>query len=172
MNPERLAVAAPHGVDPGKVRGGGDIPEFTAEDVAGAMGMGHLSRLQAEILLVGYCGHARSKLWALTLMEIEHWRPRWMGHRVAHRIARAALDVVVPPERRPGQEIPSDRCQHCGGSRVDLLDPKRSDCKPCGGSGYAPLPIFARPWDRRLAELIHHLRGLEADALDALEFGG
>ncbi len=169
---ERLSVAAQHSIDFTKSIWGGAVPDFTAEDVAGAMGMGHLTQLQAEILLVGYCGHPRRSLWALTMLELERWRPQWIGAGVAQHIARAALNVVVPPEKQPGQHVSVDKCRDCRGTGKDPRDPLQNACPSCGGSGNAPLPVFQHPWDARLDELIGHLQRLESQAISRLKFGG
>lgn len=161
---ERLAIAALHGSSLEK-RG---KPELTARDIAGAMGMGHLSKLQAELLYAKYCGYPRSGLWSLTLLEIEAWRPDWLGHGIAHRVAKVALDIIVPPERQPGQAIPSHKCQHCGGTGTDYADAKRPECGTCGGSGAAQMPDFGRVWNARLDELILHLGWLEDEAIERI----
>ncbi len=170
MNPEKLAKLTPHGVDLGKAPGRG-TPEITAQDIAAAMGMARLSQLQAEILLVGYCGYPRKSLWALTLLEIERWRPQWIGAGVAQQIARAALNVVVPPEKQPGQHVSIDKCRDCRGTGKDPRDPLQSDCPSCAGTGNAAMPIFRPPWDLRLNELIRHLQSMESSAIDELDLG-
>lgn len=124
MNPEKLAKLSPHGVTPGAV--GRGIPEITAQDVAGAMGMAKLSHLQSSILMVKYAGHdTPSSIWSLVMMWIGDTYPDWLGHGIAQHVATDAV----------GRFVGRDRCGQCEGTGEDWRTAPPTRCEVCKGEG-------------------------------------
>ena len=169
---ERMAIASLHGVDPAKVRSGGE-PELTPQDIAGAMGMGHLTSLQGNLLLAKYCGFndqkTRSAIYASTLLEIERRWPGWYGQKQVPLIVRAAIFDVLPPDRVPGQQIEHGKCVQCGGTGIDWLAVPAGGCEPCGATGRATNWNFSGLWSDRHVQLVRHLQMLEQSGIDDME---
>lgn len=163
MKPERLATAAMHGLGPDHVFGGGE-PEFTADDVAGAMGMGHLTQLAGDYLLAKYCGfdtdrRTISSLRSGVINLIGRRWPEWFGVRgKVEVIARYAIALLVG----------RGKCPECEGTQWDWSQTPPAPCRVCTGTGEQSADAFPVPWDTRSAILLRELRHIESEALDAM----
>jgi len=119
---ELLALMTSHGIDPTKVVTGG-TPALTAQDVAGAMGMGKLPRHEALLLLVKYCDEKSMKheLWAF-------WFKRVMQEKVADGWKTRAGQCRFLSDLSLDESIGTNVCSACGGSDM-------GDCRMCDGTG-------------------------------------
>lgn len=125
---ELLAMFTPKGVDATKVPGG--KPKLTAMDVAGAMGMGRISRKKALLLLVKYCDERQLKpeLWSVWFRHVmaKAKRDKWdteigqLGFLANH-----SLDECI------GTNV----CSACQGTKEAVIDQKVVVCPVCKGSG-------------------------------------
>lgn len=155
---EQIALAAPHGVDPLKVPGG--TPDFTAEDVAGQMGMGHLTQLQGSMLLYKYAGQGEiSSIYLEFYAELNRIHPEWFD---TDRVLGPIMSATV-------EHLGTNRCKRCNGTKEALIDGKMVLCDGCGGSGY-----YYEPHDykgiqyQQYQYCVAFLRNAEQLALDAL----
>lgn len=168
---ERLAIAAMHGVDPAKVHSGGE-PDFTSLDVAGAMGIGHLTKLQGYLLLAKFCGMndrgTRAAIWAGAMMVVERIWPDWFGDKTLDAIVKSAVADVVPPDREPGQQVAHGKCRACAGTGTDWLAVPPIPCHPCSGTGRAEGWALNSKWRERHAKIVRELELLEQEAIDQM----
>lgn len=142
-------MMTPHGLQPGGTFGG--VPKLTAQDVAGAMGMGKLPRHEASFLLVKYCqdpGPA-SELWSAWFMTVME-RSRAQGWRTNRRKGEAQ----PPPRflwlanRTLNEALEDNHCGACDGRSQLSIGGVVRQCPACNGAGkeYAS----GREWARWL----------------------
>lgn len=116
----------------------GGMPRLTAQDVAGAMGMGKLPRHQGALLLVKFCADEalRHELWS-------YWFRRVVDHAVATgwRNNRRKGEPAPPPRfqwlaRRSLEESLTDNlCRTCEGRADIRVGGVVRLCPACLGTG-------------------------------------
>jgi len=157
---EKIAKAALHTVDFGSGGWSGGRPEFTSQDVAAAMGMGHLSTLQTAMLLIKYCGMQDYGLWHAIVLDIARIWPSWIGEHDLPIMGQAAMRAWLT----------DSRCGICQGTMWEWLAVPPIPCPDCGGTGYAQLDWHGKaPWPDRFRGLLYYLESQETAAIRALE---
>lgn len=151
---ERISVAAPHGIDPGKVPGG--TPELTAEDIAGAMS--RLTRFESDLLLYKYAGLGDpASLYAGYMLYLSEKRPDWFGDGRLDDAIRSAIVECVG----------SNRCPKCKGTEIERDErgnPLPALCSRCNGTGY----WYDKPESDAHEKCARLLRMIEQNALDRM----
>lgn len=177
---ELLAMMTAHGVP--SSAGVGGIPALTAQDVAAAMGMGHIPRREALLLLVKFCDDRSHfhELWAF-----------WFKAVMEHAISKGWRTNRRPGEKRPLprfkwlaehtlQEALSDlHCQVCEGHReIAFGGGVTKECPACRGTGRrywsqrqwayrlrVGRGAYRRIWSHRVAWCRHEIQVWELNAI-------
>lgn len=171
---ELLSMLTVHGVQIGKPFGG--TPAITAQDVAGAMGMGHLPDEQGALLLAKYCLDKRSKhkLWA-------HWLLAVMHHARAEEWQTARGQLLTLTNLSLEEALEDHVCRVCDGVGELLIDDKKVVCERCDGTGRrfkadyrlaqemgCGRTVFRSIWKPRMLWCRRELQVWEASGLSAL----
>lgn len=155
---EQISIASPKGIDPCKVPGG--TPDLTAEDIAGAMGAGHLTRLQSDILLYKYAGLGHpSTIFGAVLNDVANQHRDWFGEGQVEDLVRRVVAEFLSP----------NRCPKCKGTEIDRDahgNPLPQLCSQCNGTGhwYEPMSLHG-VWRARYERLLDRMRDIEQEAL-------
>jgi len=170
---ELLAMMTPHGVKVDGTLGGGK-PTLTALDVAGAMGLGRLTRRQALLLLVKYCDerHLKHELWVIWFKHVWAKGQSW---DVEPSQIRLVTDISLD------ECIGTNVCSACRGTMFVMLNQKRLDCALCNGTGrrYASERRMAagfrcsrrqyrQVWEPRMRWAHQTLQSWESQAVDRI----
>lgn len=171
---ELLAMMTARGIRLGNAYGG--VPSLTSLDVAGAMGMGHIPRREAVLLLVKYCDDRTMihELWAYWFADRmqKAWREKWVRKRGdVEKLSRLTLE----------EHIDGKICKTCCGVGSVIVDSKKRDCHVCEGVGrrYAGEPTLAdyfgvsrrqyrQVWEPRVADARGELNRWEIEAAEAV----
>lgn len=172
---ELLAMLTAHGPDM-LARGRGGIPELTPLDVAAALGMAHLSRVESLLLLAKYTQDISqvrplALAWYLHVVDIAY-RDAWEIERGVPRLLRLALWTLRPA-------LLEMRCESCGGPG---LHHNQRVCATCSGTGIAAAPTvgeaaawllvkradYLATWSRRETALAADLQLAETHAEAAI----
>lgn len=171
---ELLAMLCPKGLQVGQPFGG--VPSLTALDIAGALGVAHLTPFQMQLLRVKYC------------LEVQH----------APELAQRWKAEVVAKARRDWRDVTEDRlyllalytlheqiqynlCGTCDGRGEFYEELLKAECPECHGSGRSfasnvrlarmlgvSEATFRRSWTDRFAWCRRSLQAYETDALLAV----
>ena len=146
---EILSKLAPGTLNPLAVFGG--IPELTQSDVAFCLkGVGPIGTELAYIKGVGDLSRVHS-LWAY-----------WFEHLMTLGWSEGDGKVKQIADITLVEQIASNRCPRCNGTRGVMFDNKWLECDSCLGTGYRyPNHDLTGKWDDRLHEARRVLRDIE-----------
>lgn len=172
MNPRKL-LARLSPSDPLWTRGPGGIPEYTAHDIAQAVGLIHDSALQ-HLVLYRWAGHDGDAEEARTIVELAplvYGFIRGQGWR-ASKIATCGITRAVLHEMHYRRH-----CASCCASGA-ILD---GVCKDCGGAGVLAYShaarariagmneaTYRRVWAKRYPDIFDFIDGLERRAISKM----
>ena len=177
---ELLAMLCPKGLQVGQSFGG--VPRLTALDIAGACGMGHMTKAQSALLMIKYC------------LELEHIKPlhSWWVVQVTDKAADEGWRTETGKPRMITmatltliEHLEHNTCRVCNGRGEFHAEGQQVIlCPSCAGSGrkYQSQRAIARAmeldessyrqtWVPRFAWCRRHLQAIEHDALQLLKKG-